>query len=522
VSSTIHDGPGVIPGRYPGDSIRISDGPTPQQVAYETDKARADGLAGQICAAAADTARSTCTLLELVGEFDASNAIRFWTDVKSVAHWLSWACSMSPGAAREHVRVARALRRMPSITSLFREGRLSYSKVREVTRVVDVIDEQRLAGLALTATAAQLAATISGFRSADGRRIGQQNQRRVSWREREDGMVELRARLPKEDAAVLLAAIEGAKDQFGPPPPKPDPGGDQAHSDPAPGVGLYTSADALLDVARVFLNTTPQDRSGEDRSLVVVHVAAENLAGGVPAGTPTAAQAVSIEAERGDAESGGFADVSSVPAGMPNSAVCHIAGVGAIETATAQKLACDSPLLGAVVDKHGHVLALGRTRRLVTKAQRRALMIRDGMCRYPGCHQTRHLKAHHRVPWIAGGRTDLDNLILLCQWHHTAVHEGGVTITKATDGWRFSKPDGQTCLPWVSDENLARHLDYALRRRQQAQHDRLATVDSFDHPDAKIIRPRWTGEPFDLHACVQALFTIKLPERTKEQDQQAA
>jgi hypothetical protein len=162
-------------GRYAGESIRISDGPTLQEVAYEKDKAHADGLAGRMGAAAADTARSTCTLLELVGEFDASNAIRFWTDVKAVAHWLSWACSMSPGAAREHVRVAKALRRMPSITSLFREGRLSYSKVREVTRVVDVIDEQRLAGLALTATAAQLATMISGFRSADGRRIGQQN-----------------------------------------------------------------------------------------------------------------------------------------------------------------------------------------------------------------------------------------------------------------------------------------------------------------------------------------------------------
>ena len=96
-------------------------------------------------------------------------------------------------------------------------------------------------------------------------------------------MVEMRARLSKEDAAVLLAAIEGAKDEFGPPPPKPDPCGDQPHSDPAPGVGLYSSADALLDVARVFLNTTPQDRSGEDRSLVVVHV---SLAGDIPAGTP--------------------------------------------------------------------------------------------------------------------------------------------------------------------------------------------------------------------------------------------
>src|SRR5215207_282325 len=78
---------------------------------------------------------------------------------------------------------------------------------------------------------------------------------------------------------------------------------------------------------------------------------------------------------------------------------------------------------------------LRRSRRLVSKAQRRALMIRDQMCRYPGCHSTRHLKAHHVVPWILGGRTDLVNLILLCQWHHTTVHEGGVTITRNGDGW---------------------------------------------------------------------------------------
>src|SRR4029453_3428298 len=105
---------------------------------------------------------------------------------------------------------------------------------------------------------------------------------------------------------------------------------------------------------------------GEDRAMVVVHVSAENLAGGVPAGT-------------------------SQPAEAP----CHIDGVGSIQAATAQKLAYDNPLLGAVVDRHGGVLALGRTRRLVSKAQRRALMIRDEMCQSPGCHSIRHLKAHH-------------------------------------------------------------------------------------------------------------------------------
>ena len=102
-------------------------------------------------------------------------------------------------------------------------------------------------------------------------------------------------------------------------------------------------------------------------------------------------------------------------------------------------------MLGAVVDKHGAVLALGRTRRLVSKPLRRALMIRDhGMCQYPGCHQTRHLKAHHLIAWMLGGRTDLANLILLCQWRHTAVHEGGVSISKGSDGWLFTKPDGRT------------------------------------------------------------------------------
>jgi Domain of unknown function (DUF222) len=225
------------------------------------------------------------------------------------------------------------------------------------------LDEQKLCQLALTATASQLARMISGFRSADGMRIQQQTKRRMSWHEREDGMVEFWARLPKDEAALLIAAINTARDQFGPPPAKPDPCSG-AEQEATPGVGSYSNADALADMARGYLSTAPQDRSGEDRTQVVVHVSAENLAGNVPAAT----------------------------SGQPAEAVCHIEGVGSVEAATAQKHACDNPLLGAVVDRYGHVLALGRARRLVSKAQRRGLLIRDRMCQYPGCHQTRHLK----------------------------------------------------------------------------------------------------------------------------------
>jgi hypothetical protein len=123
----------------------------------------------------------------------------------------------------------------------------------------------------------------------------------------------------------------------------------------------------------------------------VVRVSADQL-GDVPAGTPATTQAQSDGPQQDVNIPGGTPARAKadgiVPAGtlQPAAAVCHIDGVGSVEPATAQRHACDSPLLGAVVDKHGKVLALGRTRRLVSKTQRRALLIRDRMCRYPGCH----------------------------------------------------------------------------------------------------------------------------------------
>jgi hypothetical protein len=102
-------------------------------------------------------------------------------------------------------------------------------------------------------------------------------------------------------------------------------------------------------------------------------------------------------------------------------------------------------------------------------------------------------------------------------------YAGGAIATTSGDGWLFTKPDGQPCQPWVTDQQLAWHLDSALHNQHQAHDDRLAGVDSFQHPEAVVIRPRWAGEPFHLHACVQALFTTKLPEpRTDNLDQQAA
>jgi Domain of unknown function (DUF222) len=97
----------------------------------------------------------------------------------------------------------------------------------------------------------------------------------VSWRSRDDGMVDFRVCLPPEEAAVLIAAITAANDQFGAA-AEQRTAGECATADHKPD---YSAADALLDVARGFLATAPEDRSGEDRTMVVVHVAAEQLAG---------------------------------------------------------------------------------------------------------------------------------------------------------------------------------------------------------------------------------------------------
>jgi hypothetical protein len=92
------------------------------------------------------------------------------------------------------------------------------------------------------------------------------------------------------------------------------------------------------------------------------------------------------------------------------------------------------------------VLAQGRARRFATRAQRRALLMRDGGCAAPGCEETRveRLHAHHLRSWLAGGRTDVSNMVLLCDVHHGVVHDedlrlsrpGGRLVTVAPDGRR--------------------------------------------------------------------------------------
>ena len=136
------------------------------------------------------------------------------------------------------------------------------------------------------------------------------------------------------------------------------------------------------------------------------------------------------------------------PGDPADPARCHVEDGPAISVSTAQMIGCTAALSWMTHGDAGAVLALGRRRRRPSSAIRRAARERDhGRCRFPGC-ESRRTDLHHIQHWINGGRTDLDNLISLCPWHHKVVHDRGYTIAAPPGGadFAFYRPDG-TPLP---------------------------------------------------------------------------
>ena len=137
-----------------------------------------------------------------------------------------------------------------------------------------------------------------------------------------------------------------------------------------------------------------------------------------------------------------------MPVDPADPARCHVEDGPAISVSTAQMLACTAALSWMTHGDAGAVLALGRRRRRPSSAIRRAARERDGCrCRFPGC-ESRRTDLHHIQHWASGGRTDLDNLISLCPYHHKLVHDRGYLIAAPPGGGTFAfyRPDG-TPLP---------------------------------------------------------------------------
>ena len=167
-------------------------------------------LEAQICELAGHLTAATCRFLVLLADFDARRGWASW-EMNSCAQWLSWKCQMSSGTAREHVRVARALRDLPVIRGEFAAARLSYAKVRALTRIATPDTDRGLAEIAGPMTGNQLERFARAHRQvshADDATA--QIRRRLTWRFEDDGSLAGTFRLPPLQGAVLLQALRAA------------------------------------------------------------------------------------------------------------------------------------------------------------------------------------------------------------------------------------------------------------------------------------------------------------------------
>jgi len=396
---------------------------------------RADALEREITDLCAQINAASYRLLQLIAELDDTGPWGTW-GLQSCAHWLNWRCGIGMNAAREKVRVAHTLKSLPVISSAFESGQLSFSKVRALTRIADEANEAELLELAFHATAAQVEKLVRAYRSVSRRaeHLAEREQatanhdaRELHYYHDDDGCLVIRARLPAEEGAVVLQALNAAMDaqhvakddaavddNAGNAVTTDD---DAANNDTADDVTAVTSqnenrfaqrrADALTTIAETALHHGPTPQSSAERYQVVVHVTAETLATG---------------------EDGR----------------CELDSGQRLAPDTARRIACDCSLLRITDDTAGNPLDIGRKTRAVPPAMQRALRSRDGGCRFPGCTHERFVDAHHIRHWARGGETSLHNLVLLCRRHHRLVHEGGFSAERSIDGTlRFTRPDGR-------------------------------------------------------------------------------
>ena len=423
-------------------------------------------LGDEIAELSAHLDAATARLLDLLRDFDARGG---WDGARSCAEWLSWRVGLDLGAARERVRVARALGGLPLLAAALARGELSYSKVRALTRVATPETEARLLAVGRAGTAAHVEAIVRGWRRVDRQVEAKEAKARHRGRSLqvytdEDGMVVVRGRLSPEAGAVLVRALEAARDTLYKESRSVRAAGQGPVADP-PTFGQQ-QADALALVAETALQHGLDAGSGSERYQVVVHVDAPVLADPAQPGQSVLEDGVHVPAE------------------------------------TSRRLACGATRVELRHAGDGSVLDVGRRTRSIPPALRRALEARDRRCRFPGC-PARRTQGHHIHHWANGGSTRLDNLTLLCGRHHRAVHEEGYTVVREADGTlRFSTPGGWPIPEVPASPEVPGDPARALIATNRAHG---LTID------ARTGLPIWCGERLDLGWAIDVLHPAAQP-----------
>jgi hypothetical protein len=309
----------------------------------------------------------------------------------SASSFVAWRAGDSHRAAAGLVRTARALQQMPQTAAAFERGEIDSVRVR---RLVDArvaapdaftADEDVLVERAREQDAATFVRTVELWQqnqAPDHSRRRERERfeaRRLGFADRFDGMVAVDALLDPVSAETVITAVGALA---GP----ADRDGIDGRTSP------QRRADALVEVCRRFLDTGEAPISGGQKPHLDVVVDLDGLTGGR----------------------------------VSRSEIGHGRPLGA---AAREFLACDATVCGVIMEGPHTVLQMGRRTRVATPAQLRALAVRDGGCVVPGCGRPPDwCDAHHLVPWVHGGLTDVDEMCLLCRPHHLMHHLGFLEI----------------------------------------------------------------------------------------------
>ena len=383
----------------------------------------------------------------------------------SLGNWLDHRCGLGPCAARERIRIGRALARLPQIDAAFRDGVLSYSKVRAITRVATRGSEAALLEIAGRSSAAQLESLVRTHERIGGderERACSEERRGLTWHY-EDGMVVITAAVPAERGALVIRALEKVIDartdereayyaallagEDGPGNTAPETVAPEAAPEEEACRARDVSAETERPVAGACEHEPPvtdlpaglefELSSAEQRHAdALVEVAEHYLANGPGRRGRRYEVVLTI----------GRNELAGQSAG--GGARYHVDPDWGVDEEDARRIACDADITEFVQDGRGNLLNYERRQRIVPGRLLRALKMRDhNRCRFPGCAHQRYVEAHHVEHWIDGGETRLDNLVLLCSAHHRLLHQGAFRIVPEDDGLVFVSRDGEVIEP---------------------------------------------------------------------------
>ncbi len=332
-------------------------------------------------------------IVVLLGEVERRQAYRDEGATSSPA-WTVERFGVSTATARAYGRVAATAWDLPHLVEALCAGEVSFDKVRALADVATPETDGELRDHAKGCSVRQLAELArSRFRATGTHSRSSDEQRFLRFN---DQCRTMTLRVPPESYAETRACLES-----------------RARRIPSDGDTPWDQrlCDAFLELIRSSKRGAQGTGTAPSPYFVVLHVPLDAL-------VEDSGEATSLF---GELERDGLLDAPTV-----------------------RQIACDATIAIGVDDDVGHTMYEGRARREPNDAQRREVTRRDRHCRFPGCTHATFTNTHHVVPWKPDGRTDIDNLALLCLYHHHLVHSAGWALSgNANEELEFVGPTGR-------------------------------------------------------------------------------